>query len=155
MLNTMLWGAIFRIVEAASQAAPSLLCGLLVAGIFRRLLGPANTRRLFGSNTWRSLPQAWALGMLLPVCSLGDDSDHQRTSSLRHLGRRYPGLCAGRPAVQSAVVALRHDTFRADGHFVLRIRIVGCDLRFSESPGIECSRQSLNRNPTRRRSPPV
>ena len=71
MLTTMFWGAIFRIVEAAAQAAPSLLCGLLLAGVFRQLLGPANTRRLFGSNTWRSLPQAWAVGMLLPLCSLG------------------------------------------------------------------------------------
>lgn len=71
MSAAVFWGAIFRMVEAAGQAAPSLFCGLLVAGVLRRLLGSANTRRLFGSNTWRSLPQAWGLGMLLPVCSLG------------------------------------------------------------------------------------
>ena len=58
-------------VEAAAQAGPSLLCGLLLAGVFRQLLGSANTRRLFGSNTWQSLPRAWLLGMLCPVCSLG------------------------------------------------------------------------------------
>ena len=45
--------------------------GLAVAGIFRRLLGHENTRRLFGCGTWRELPQAWLIGMLLPVCSLG------------------------------------------------------------------------------------
>ena len=28
-------------------------------------------RKLFGDNSWRSLPQAWLVGMLLPVCSLG------------------------------------------------------------------------------------
>jgi uncharacterized membrane protein YraQ (UPF0718 family) len=71
MVTTLFWGAIFRMIETTAQAAPSLLCGLLLAGVFRQLLGPTNTRRLFGSNTWRSLPQAWGLGMLLPVCSLG------------------------------------------------------------------------------------
>ncbi len=71
MLTILFWGAIYRMVEAAVQSAPTLLCGLLLAGVFRQLLGPANTRRLFGSNTWWSLPRAWALGMLCPVCSLG------------------------------------------------------------------------------------
>ena len=71
MLETLFCGAVFRMVEATAQAAPTLLCGLLLAGVFRRLLGTTGTFRLFGSNTWRSLPQAWALGMLLPLCSLG------------------------------------------------------------------------------------
>ncbi len=71
MLSAIVWGAVFRIIEATAQAAPSLLCGLLIAGVFRQLLGTTGTRRLYGSNTWRSLPQAWGLGMLLPVCSLG------------------------------------------------------------------------------------
>ena len=42
-----------------------------MAAIFRRLLGHENTRRLFGCGTRRELPQAWLIGMLLPVCSLG------------------------------------------------------------------------------------
>jgi len=67
----MLWGGVFRFVEALFAAAPTILCGLLVVGVLRQLLGHANTRRLFGSGSWRALPQAWALGMLLPVCSLG------------------------------------------------------------------------------------
>jgi uncharacterized protein len=71
MITTMIWGAIFRMIEAAAQAAPCVLCGVLIAGVFHQLLGMAGTRRLYGGNTWRSLPQAWALGMLLPVCSLG------------------------------------------------------------------------------------
>jgi uncharacterized membrane protein YraQ (UPF0718 family) len=71
MATAMILGAIFRMIEAAAQAAPCLLCGVLIAGVFHQLLGMDGTRRLYGGNTWRSLPQAWALGMLLPVCSLG------------------------------------------------------------------------------------
>ena len=57
--------------QAFLQAAPTILVGLFVAAIFRRLLGHESTRRLFGCGTWRELPQAWLIGMLLPVCSLG------------------------------------------------------------------------------------
>ncbi len=69
--TTLAWGGAFRLVEALFAAAPTILCGLLVVGVLRQLLGHANTRRLFGAGHWRALPQAWALGMLLPVCSLG------------------------------------------------------------------------------------
>lgn len=65
------WGALLRLVQAFLQASPFILTGLVIAGVFRRLLGYENTRRLFGEGTWRALPQAWAVGMLLPVCSLG------------------------------------------------------------------------------------
>jgi uncharacterized protein len=71
MFQAIAWGGLLRFLQAATQAAPTLLAGLLVAGVFRRLLGPERTVRLFGGRSWRSLPQAWALGMLLPVCSLG------------------------------------------------------------------------------------
>jgi len=64
-------GAGLRFVQALLQATPTILVGVFVAGIFRRLLGHAGTRRLFGQDTWRALPQAWLIGMLLPVCSLG------------------------------------------------------------------------------------
>ena len=70
-MNVIFWGAALRFLQAAVQAAPTILVGLIVAGVLRRLLGHAGTRRLFGDNTWRSLPQAWLVGMLLPVCSLG------------------------------------------------------------------------------------
>ena len=70
-MDNLFWGALLRIAQTLVQATPTILVGLLVAGVFRRLLGHAGTRRLFGDNSWRSLPQAWALGMLLPVCSLG------------------------------------------------------------------------------------
>jgi len=70
-MENLIAGAALRFLQALVQAAPMILIGLFVSGIFRRLLGHAGTRRLFGDNTWRSLPQAWLLGMLLPVCSLG------------------------------------------------------------------------------------
>jgi len=70
-MDSLFWGAVLRFFQALVQATPTILIGLVVAGVFRRLLGHAGTRRLFGDNTWRSLPQAWAVGMLLPVCSLG------------------------------------------------------------------------------------
>ncbi len=71
MNEAIFWGAVLRFTQALIQAAPTILVGLVVAGIFRRLLGHEGTRRLFGSGTWRELPQAWLVGMLLPVCSLG------------------------------------------------------------------------------------
>ncbi len=71
MGEAIFWGAVLRIVQAAISAAPTILVGLFVAGVFRRLLGQEGTRRLFGCGTWRELPQAWLIGMFLPVCSLG------------------------------------------------------------------------------------
>ncbi len=70
-MDILLWGGLLRFGQALLQAAPTIVVGLFVAGILRRLLGYENTRRLFGGDSWRSLPQAWAVGMLLPVCSLG------------------------------------------------------------------------------------
>jgi len=70
-METVFWGALLRFTQAFIQATPTILVGVMVAGVFRRLMGYESTRRLFGNNTWRALPQAWAVGMLLPVCSLG------------------------------------------------------------------------------------
>jgi len=71
MFEVIFWGAVLRLTQAAIMAAPTILVGLVVAAVFHRLLGQHNTRRLFGCGTWRELPQAWLVGMLLPVCSLG------------------------------------------------------------------------------------
>jgi uncharacterized protein len=71
MSEAIFWGAVLRVSQAVVQAAPTILVGLFVAGVFRRLLGHEGTRRLFGAGTRRELPQAWLVGMLLPVCSLG------------------------------------------------------------------------------------
>ena len=69
-MESIILGAVVRILQAAMQAAPTVIIGLLVAAIFQRM-GRDVTNRIFGANSWRSLPQAWGLGMLLPVCSLG------------------------------------------------------------------------------------
>ena len=70
-MDVIFFGGLLRFGEAALAGAPTLLVGLFVAGVFRRLIGPENTRRLFGGTGWRSLPQSWLWGMLLPVCSIG------------------------------------------------------------------------------------
>lgn len=56
---------------ALLSAAPTLLIGLFLAALLRYYLGTAGTRKLFGGESWISLPQSWLLGMLLPVCSIG------------------------------------------------------------------------------------
>ena len=38
MIEAMASGALLRFVQAAIQASPTILIGLLVAGVFRRLL---------------------------------------------------------------------------------------------------------------------
>ncbi len=70
-VSVMFFGGLIRVVQGFAAAAPTLLVGLLVASIFRYYLGSAGTRRLFGGDTLRSLPQSWLVGMLLPVCSIG------------------------------------------------------------------------------------
>jgi len=64
-------GGLIRMLEAAASAAPTLLVGLLIAAVLRYYLAGDGTRKLFGGDSLRSLPQSWAVGMLLPVCSIG------------------------------------------------------------------------------------
>jgi uncharacterized protein len=70
-ISILFWGAVVRICQALLAASPTILVGWIVAAILERILGREGTFQLFGGRTWRQLPQAWALGMLLPVCSLG------------------------------------------------------------------------------------
>lgn len=69
-MSLMFWSFILRFGQAGMDAALTLLIGVVTAGIFRRMVGPAGTRRLFGSGI-RGLVTGWLAGMLLPVCSLG------------------------------------------------------------------------------------
>ena len=64
-------GGFIRFVEGGISAAPTLLVGVLIAAVLRYYLGSDGTRKLFGGDSLRSLPQSWAVGMLLPVCSIG------------------------------------------------------------------------------------
>ncbi len=71
IIQTAAMAFALRFLQALLYAAPTILFGLLTAGVLRRVAGPEGVRRLFGGSTWRALPRAWLLGMLLPVCSLG------------------------------------------------------------------------------------
>lgn len=71
MAEMMFWGFGIRFVTSLIQASPFILAGFMIAAVLRRFFGYENTRRLFGEGTRTSLLRAWAIGMLLPVCSLG------------------------------------------------------------------------------------
>lgn len=71
MIETLIGGFVLRFLQSLFSAAPFILAGLVIAGVFYRLMGREMTSRLFGGNSKRSLAQAWLVGMLLPVCSLG------------------------------------------------------------------------------------
>lgn len=70
-MQTQLLGMLYRFLEVSANAAPTILVGFLIAGIIKRLMGYELTRAWFGGSSLRSIPQAWLIGMLLPVCSLG------------------------------------------------------------------------------------
>ena len=68
----MAWfGGGLRYFEALLMCGPTFLIGLLIAAVLRFYLGTDGTKRLFGGDSLRALPQSWAVGMLLPVCSIG------------------------------------------------------------------------------------
>lgn len=69
-METVFWAFVLRFGQAAIEASLTLVIGAVVAGVLRRMVGPAGTRRLFGRG-WKGLFRGWLAGMLLPVCSLG------------------------------------------------------------------------------------
>lgn len=71
MNAAVFWGSLLRVGQALAQASPFILTGLFVAALLRRFFGADKTRGLFGGGTFLGLLKAWAIGMLLPVCSLG------------------------------------------------------------------------------------
>ena len=71
MVSSSVMGIVLRTGQIAVESSMTLLCGLLVAGVMRRMLGVEGTRRLFGGRGWKGLFRAWAVGTVLPVCSLG------------------------------------------------------------------------------------
>ncbi|MCU0711483.1 MAG: permease, partial [Pirellula sp.] len=70
-MDILIWGPLVRVIQALLAAAPTVVVGWLIAAVLERILGRANTLKLFGGHTWKQIPYAWLLGMLLPVCSLG------------------------------------------------------------------------------------
>lgn len=69
--NTTFWSGALRVAEAMVAAAPFLVAGVFVAGILRGMVGADRTRKILGVGHWTGPFRAWALGILLPICSLG------------------------------------------------------------------------------------
>jgi len=70
-MSHMLVSALIRMAQGLAMSAPTLLVGMLVAGVFRFYMTPAQLRKFFGGESIASLPVSWLIGMLLPVCSVG------------------------------------------------------------------------------------
>lgn len=71
MLEYYLSAAGLRLFEIVVYASLWIVIGCFIAAVFRRMLGPATVRRIFGDHTKFGLIAGWLIGMLLPVCSLG------------------------------------------------------------------------------------
>jgi uncharacterized protein len=69
-MTAILLGFALRFAQVGIEASLTLVVGVFTAAIFRRMVGPAGTRRLFGTGV-RGLLTGWLAGMLLPVCALG------------------------------------------------------------------------------------
>lgn len=71
MLEYYFYGAGLRLGQSIVYASLWIVIGLLIAAVFRCMLGPEKVRTLFGDGTRRGILTGWLIGMLLPVCSLG------------------------------------------------------------------------------------
>lgn len=71
MFEFLASGAALRLFEIVVYASIWIIIGCFIAAVFRRMLGPAKVRRIFGDHTRLGLVIGWSIGMLLPVCSLG------------------------------------------------------------------------------------
>jgi len=70
-IHTTFWSGVLRMAYAMIAAAPFLVAGVFAAGILRGMAGAKRTRQIFGVGHWSGPFRAWALGVLLPICSLG------------------------------------------------------------------------------------
>ncbi len=70
-MEVMIAGGLIRGLQGLASAAPTLLIGLMITAMLHYYLGAEGSKRLFGGDSIRSLPQSWLIGMLLPVCSIG------------------------------------------------------------------------------------
>jgi uncharacterized membrane protein YraQ (UPF0718 family) len=70
-MDYYLAGGSLRFFQVIIYASLWIVIGCFIAAIFRRMLGPKKVRKLFADGTRWGLVTGWAVGMLLPVCSLG------------------------------------------------------------------------------------
>ena len=64
-------GILLRSSQIIVDASIWIAFGCFIAAILRNMIGPGKTRSLFGDNSRFGLLIGWAIGMMLPVCSLG------------------------------------------------------------------------------------
>jgi uncharacterized membrane protein YraQ (UPF0718 family) len=67
----LVWVILYRTLQSALECAPTLLCGLCIAGLIRGMIGPAAVRRWFTVDPKSGPVRAWLAGLLLPGCSFG------------------------------------------------------------------------------------
>lgn len=71
MLWTVLYTPGIRFFQGLGAAAPTLLLGVVVAGLLRAMASPEQIRRLFGGPDRRGLARTFVIAVLLPVGALG------------------------------------------------------------------------------------
>lgn len=62
---------VLRMAQAVAVSLPTVLCGMLVAGLLAGVVGRERVRRLLAKGGIGDLFRAWLLGILLPVCGIG------------------------------------------------------------------------------------
>lgn len=62
---------VLRALQAAALCLPTLLCGMLVAGVLRTFVGGEWVRRWFAAGSSGDLLRALAIAWFLPVCAFG------------------------------------------------------------------------------------
>lgn len=70
-MTNLIWMVLFRSLQTALEALPTLLCGLLIAGLIRGAIRPETIRDWFTNDPRIGPVRAWFIGLLLPVCSFG------------------------------------------------------------------------------------
>ena len=53
-MDATFWGFVLRLGQVALDAALPIVVGVITAGVLRRMVGPAGTRRIFGRG-WKGL----------------------------------------------------------------------------------------------------
>ncbi len=64
-------GALLRMTQIVVDASIWIAFGCFISSVFRYMIGSEKTRSIFGNEGRFGLLIGWAVGMLLPVCSLG------------------------------------------------------------------------------------
>jgi len=67
----LFYSFVLRTGQALIEASSTIVCGALVAGVMRMMVGAPGTRRIFGSHGWKGYIRAAIIGTMLPVCSIG------------------------------------------------------------------------------------